>query len=64
MHFEKNVLKFSAPHITGSVLCSFLSPPSTASNLGKAYNLPTTYMLKIPGNTGDCRATVQTKTMP
>lgn len=51
----QNVLKFSAPHLTDSMLCSFLSPPSTALDLGKAYNLPTTFMLKIPGNTRDCR---------
>lgn len=46
------------------MLYSFLSPPSTALDLGKAYNLPTTYMLKIPENTRDCKDTVQTKTMP
>lgn len=38
--------------------------PCTALDFGKAYNSPTTYVLKIPAYTVDSTDNVQTKIIP
>lgn len=42
----------------------FSSPPCTALDFGKAYNSPTTYVLKIPAYTVNTTDSTQTKIMP